>query len=253
MTENTGENATATAGNAAGTEKVPQERELVAQEWLDELALAEAVAKAAKVEGRADALLAQDVTQPFVADLLLRIGQAGDFVTAITTAHVGGTGATRNEGEAKAALIKAAGTIQSGAKRKFSRSEPERLALYACGGGVDLFNMNRAQLSLAIPTLIKTAKLDALSGTGDAKTNAVQAAFDAWNAHDDAQTGENTAETTAREALHKLLFGENRDGKSGIIFDRRTVQYAADAAWPPGTDIAIRREFHLQDKRRYSG
>jgi hypothetical protein len=244
------ENTDATAPAVA---KAAQKRDLVAVEWLTELQLASDVATAAQVVGRADALAEQDVSAGFVADLLERITAAGELVTSITTARTGTKGATRGEGEAKAALLAAAGAIQSGARRKFARTAPERLALYGCGGGKDLVGMNRAKLSAAIPTLITTAKADGLSGTADAKTNAVQSAFDAWNNFDATQTASGSAETTARAALKTLLLGADGKGATGIAADRRTIQYAADAAWPPGSDVAVRREFKLQPKRRFAG
>ena len=253
MAENKENKAMASVGDAANTTKNTQTRDVVANQWLAELELADAVAKAAQVPERIAALEEQEVTPTFVADLLTRIGQAGDFITTIQTARSGGKGATRNEGEARNALLKAVGVIQSAARRKFARSQPERLKLYAAGGGVNLTSMNRAQLAAAIPTLIDTAKADGLSGAGDAKTDAVQAAFDAWNAFDEAQTTSGTAETTAREALKTLLLGADGKGETGLIADRRTLQYAADAAWPPGQNIAIRREFKLQDNRRFAG
>lgn len=251
--ETSGNDAGGGAGGVGASSQKGVPHDVVNADWLTELQQATDVATAAQVVGRADALALQDVSAAFVLDLQRRIAAAGELVTSITSARTGTKGATRGEGEAKAALLAAAGAIQSGARRKFARSQPERLALYGCGGGKDLVGMNRAKLSAAIATLIKTAKLDGLSGAGDAKTNAVQAAFDAWNNFDATQTTSGTAETTARAALRTLLFGTDGKGTTGIAADRRTIQYAADAAWPPGSDVAVRREFKLQDKKRFVG
>ncbi len=112
--------------------------------------------------------------------------------------------------------------------------------------------MSSAELLQLIPTLLQAASDDApLPSVGTVQIAAVQNAFQSWKDADAAQTAANTALSQAHDALVKLLYGDENDlSVPALDADRRTIQNAADGLWPPGTEIAIRREFKLQPNKK---
>lgn len=175
---------------------------LINEDWLAELTLDEAEANAALVTGCATKLNAEGIAQLFAQDMRAQVQQERSLAGAIEMARSNRTGAMGNEDKARLKLIKVCGPIQCAAKRKFARKQKSLLKLCAAGEGVGLYNVMRTQPLVAIPILIQTAKDDALAGASNTKTNAVQAAFDAWNNFDATQT---TAGTMAHEQLKEFF------------------------------------------------
>lgn len=241
---------TPNAANAAPTVK---SRQLIAVKDLKALQIVEDVLAASQVAGRpARFLNERDLNSAFFTDTGNRTTTARQKATAMSNHMLAQKTATTDEAKFKKALAKAVGTIQSAAAQKLAGSAPNRLKLY--GIGKNVLTMSRTDLLQMIPTLLQAASDDApLPGVSTAQISAVQDNFQAWNDADTAQTAATTALSQAHDDLVKLLYGDENDRTvPSLEADRRTIQYAADGLWPPGTEVAIRREFKLQANKRFS-
>lgn len=144
---------------------------------------------------------------------------------------------TRDEEALKNALLKAIGTIQNRAKRKYTAANDPGLGKYFVNQGI---GDNRALLESSSAAIIETLKTDTLPHIKTAEVDALKAARVAYVGIQTDQTGAQADATGARGDLDAKV--------KAVRGMRRQLQLAADLLWPPGAapeNAAIRREFRL--------
>ena len=142
-------------------------------------------------------------------------------------------------------LIEQIQSVQSAAKQEFFAKNKPALADYYYGQNVQ--GMSRSNLETCATNILDKAKVADLPGIEAAELQALDDALEAYRGVETEQSGEQSAATTARKALEKLV--------KDIGDQRRELQFAADALWPAGTkeNAGIRREFDLPGNKAFKG
>ena len=149
--------------------------------------------------------------------------------------------ATINEQEARANLVTAMRQVQAAAKRKWARTQPEKLDDYAVNKNINASRpVLEEQSAQFIEKLNTSERPPSINTTFITKLATARSGFMSFG---NEQGSKQSAASGARDARKQLV---------ATIKDRRLeLQYAADGAWPPGQpgNAAIRREFGLPPDR----
>ena len=162
----------------------------------------------------------------------------------------GKQGVTANESVLQDDLINKIQEVQKRARQKYAATDPSQLPGYAIGqpfySSRSVLEQTGANLLRKLngdPAAVPPVPADVLPGITPAKIAALQTALADYQDVQGDQTGAQSSATTARRQLEAAV--------SGIMAERREIQFAADAEWPH-TDPAnagIRVEFQLPPDR----
>ncbi|MBI3880447.1 MAG: hypothetical protein HY301_10345 [Verrucomicrobia bacterium] len=227
------------AGGGGGSHNPPANKAVLA-----ELNKAEQLALVAQKVQFAPALAVREITAAKVTALLANVASARTLSGQAVGKTVAKEGATEAEATAKANLLKATDEIQTAAKQKFGRTNPNRLQVYRIGERV---GQNRALLEQYALDLITAATADSLPGITAAKLTAATGLRTAYiNTNVDQTTAQGDA-TDTRSDLATL--------KQQITDARIEIQLAADAEWPhtDAANHAVRKEFKLPTRSKFKG
>ena len=196
----------------------------------------ELAATAAKTE-YATLMADEGIDAAFLTAMNTAIAAAQAEVAAANISTSGKATITRSEEALKTALLKAIGTIQNRAKRKYTAANDPGLNKYFVNKGI---GDNRPLLENSSAAIIETLKTDTLPHLKPAEVAALIAARVAYVGIQTGQTGAQADATGARGTLDAKV--------KAVAAQRRQLQLAADLLWPPGeapANAAIRREFKL--------
>lgn len=201
------------------------------------------VLTAAREPAHADILNERAITPAFVAEIETDIMAAEKRVTLSITCTDRKEGATLDEQDAQAALLANLRTGQAAARQKYFYAEPAKLKEFLVGDRIDA---NRATLDQAAQAI--TTKLDQTRPPGIDTGFIEKLVLDRvkWNAEHATQATEQGQGTSEREL---------RDAQIAAIQAKvHQIQFAADAAWPPGVpgNAGARRKFHLPRNRPFT-
>ena len=209
----------------------------------EELTKADQIGIAAQKADRPVALAARDISSGFVTQALADITAARAKSTEAVTDTTGTRTASVAEDTSERSLIAAMQEVQTAAKQKYARTQPEKLQDYYVGRKL---LGNRALLEQYSQGIINKLGSDTLPGITPAKVTTLGTLRDAYISTNSAQTGSQSDATTARTAL---------DGLVKAITDKRiAIQYAADAEWPHPNkaNAGIRRQEEFAPDRPFN-
>jgi hypothetical protein len=238
----TSENPTgpASAGENNPTSKKRRERSGLNKAEVRELNLAEQYVAVASRPERLAVLTNSEITAEFLAAMTDGIKAAHGHGASATQNDTGKESATIDEQEAKENLVTTMRCVQAAAKRKYARTQPEKLDDYAVGKKIDASRPVLEEFSAQMLETLSTERPPSINTTFITKLAATRLEFMAAG---NSQASKKSAASAAREARKELV---------QTIKDRRLeIQFAADGAWPPGQpgNAAIRREFGLPPDR----
>jgi hypothetical protein len=226
--------------------KVSHGRGIVNQALLEELTEAEAILKAAAPADRAAKLAEGGIDAGKIAALTAAIPAARTLASQAAQGTRGKQGVTANESVLQDDLINKIQEVQKRARQKYAATDPSQLPGYAIGqpfySSRSVLEQTGANLLRKLngdPAAVPPVPADVLPGITPAKIAALQTALADYQDVQGDQTGAQSSATTARRQLEAAV--------SGIMAERREIQFAADAEWPH-TDPAnagIRVEFQL--------
>jgi hypothetical protein len=241
----TNENPTAPApagdNNENESPKKRRDRSGLNKAELRELNLAEQYFAVASRPERLEVLVPLEIDIGFITAVTNGIKAARGQGASATQNDTGKESATLNEQEARANLVTAMRCVQAAAKRKYARTQPEKLDDYAVGKNI---NASRPVLEEhSAQFLEKLNNSERPPSINTAFITKLATARSDFMAFGNEQGSKQSAASGARDARKQLV---------ATIKDRRLeLQFAADGAWPPGTpgNAAIRREFGLPPDR----
>lgn len=241
----TNENPTGPAPTGDNNEnenaKKRRERSGLNKAEIRELNIAEDLAAVARRPAYLPVLNGHEIDADFLDVILNGIKAARGQGASATQNDTGKESATLNEAEARAALVIAMRQVQAAAKRKWARTQPEKLDDYAVNKNINASRPVLEEHSEQFITNLNTSERPpSINTTFITKLAAARAGFMSYGTE---QGSKASAASGARAARKQLV---------ATIKDRRLeLQYAADGAWPPGTpgNAAIRREFGLPPNR----
>lgn len=242
MPTNENPNGPAPAGeNNANNSKKRRERTGLNKAEVKELNLAESYVAVASRPERLAILTESEITTEFLGAVTLGIKTARGHGASATQNDTGKESATISEHEARQNLVTVMRRVQAAAKRKYARTQPEKLDDYAVGKNI---NASRPVLEEhSEQFLSKLNNSERLPSINTAFITKVATARSDFMAAGTAQGSKQSAASGAREARKAIV---------ATIKDRRLeIQFAADGAWPPGVPghAAIRHEFGLPPHR----
>lgn len=214
------------------------------QAILNELLKAEQICLKAQKPDYSTPLAARDISGQLVSDTLVAIQSARAQSAAATQATTGKHGVTGTEETLKKQLVARVSEIQTAAKQKFGRTQPNRLDDYYIGQRID---QNRARLEQLAEQIIAKAGADALPGINSTKLTAATGALTAYRNVEESQSGAQSGATGGRTSLKTMV--------KAITDTRIAIQLAADAEWPHESpaNAAVRREFKLPANSKFKG
>ena len=239
---NTNENPTGPApeGNNQPQPKKRTKRSGLNKAEVRELNTAEGIVAVAGRPDRLGGLAPFDISPAMLTAVTDGIKTARSHGASATQNDTGKESATIDEHEAEKTLVKAMRCVQAAAKRKYARTEPEKLDDFAVGKTIDASRPVLEEYSAQMLEKLNTERPPGIDTTFITKLAGARLQY---MAADSMQGSKATAASSAREARKELV---------QTIKDRRLeIQFAADAAWPPGETghAAIRREFGLPPER----
>ena len=208
-----------------------------------ELNAAESIVAVASRPERLAVLEPFNISAAMLAAVTDGIKTARNYGASATQNDTGKEVATIDVHEAENALVKSMRCVQAAAKRQFARTEPEKLDDFAVGKKIDASRPVLEEYSAQMLEKLNTERPPGIDTTFITKMAATRLQY---LAADSIQGSKATAASSAREARTALV---------RTIKDRRLeIQFAADAAWPPGETghAAIRRGFGLPPDRFFS-
>lgn len=214
-------------------------RSFINQLHAAEIILAGEIANIAEKPDYATLLATEGIDEAFIEDLRTKIEEANALVASAGGKTTDKKATTQTEETRKAELMEKIATIQSRAKRKYPKGNPQR-ANYYIGQPID---DSRTLLETSATALIAHLATDTLPGMKPGDIAALQAALKAYQTVQTTQTGDQSGASSARggyEAKAKEVAGL-----------RRQIQYAVDALWPAKkkANAPIRVEFKLSPDR----
>ena len=210
-----------------------------------ELEEADAVRRAAEKSAYAKVLTEHEIDATLVDRLKEKITGCRSTSADAAQSTTGRITATKDNTSTRSKMLLSVRSIQSAARQKYADTNPEVLKDYAVG--VKLTNVSHATLSAHVAAILEKLTTDKLPGVTSEKIALLSERRDAWLESKGEQTGSQADATTRRSQRDELL-SEARKLK-------RTIQFAAESAWPFGTDgvKGIREEFRLPSNRPYTG
>jgi hypothetical protein len=208
-----------------------------------EISLALELCGVAREAEFAPRLAAQKITAQFVTQLDTDARAARGRSEAAVRATNAKEGSTAEEGEARQTLLGSLRSVQSSARNEFMTTLPEKVGDYLVGEDID---RSRTALEAAAQTIVTHADADRPGSVDTDFLNRVRGEIDAYvgaNSSQQSEIGEGKQQRAERDAL-----------VADIKARRKKIQYAADAAWPPGQpgSAKARKKFHLPATRPYS-
>lgn len=231
-------NSNPTGPAPAGGKKTKRSRDLsgLNQAEVQELTRTEAVVAAARRPERQALLLELEITPAYLAVVEDGIKTARGHGAKATQNDTGKESATLDEQEARGRLVTAMRQVQAAAKRKYARTQPEKLDDFAVGKKIDA---SRPVLEEHSAQMLEKLNTDRPPGINTTFITRLAGARVEFMSSGNMQGTKRNAASGEREARRSLV---------QTLKDRRLeIQYAADSAWPPGEPghAAIRREFGL--------
>jgi hypothetical protein len=224
------------------TEKPKRTRGILNQAQLQALTKAGQVCTAAAKYP--EPFAARTITADFVATLVADIKTArkkgGEAVSTTNEKE----GDSIEEDDAESELVTALQEVQSAAKQKYGRKQPEKLPHFYVGTRL---NRNRATLEQTSESIINKLAAESLPGITPAK---VQRITELRAAYMDANSDQSSNQSEATKKRHEL------EQAIQSITDRRIeIQHAADAEWPYSNDLnqGVRKEFFLPLSMPFNG
>ncbi len=211
---------------------------------LGELNKGEQLCLKAQKEEYVTKLVARQITTAFVLTLQADIKTCRDLSNTAVAKTTDLRLATREERELQKNLIAALQEIQTAARQKFRRAQPERLDNYFVGQTLDA---NRDGLEQYADGILAHAATDDLPGITPEKIAAMTTLRTQYVNIENTQTGEKSGAGNVRG---------DRDAQILSIKDRRIeIQLAAEAEWPSSNkaNASIRAEFSLSPNRPFLG
>ena len=231
-------NATPGSSSSAdlAAEKPKRARSIISQAHLDELSLSEQVVRAAEKDNHAPVLTEGGLDPATMTALKADLGAARDAVSGTTQKATGQKTVTRKEADLRDELVSLIRKVQGKAKQKYATRNKPLLKDYLIGTD---WESNRAALEQAGKTILDKLAKDTLPGIKPADVTALKTAWDAYQAVEGEQAGEQTDLRTERGTLSELM--------EKIKTGRKDVQLAADSEWPASdkANAGTRQEFRL--------
>jgi hypothetical protein len=211
---------------------------------LRELDKAEQISVSARKTEFAGPLGEQGITPDQVDTLVAKILSASQTGSRALQSTIEKEGDTLEEQTCKKKLVGLFRQVQAAARQRFARREPVRLQEFFIGQRIDQSRRALKQFSQGL--LDKLAE-ERPPGVDTDLIIKIQQERQAYVGSDDDQA-EDAAEATAARAALEALIKEIRDL-------RMEIQFAADAAWPPGApeNVKARKAFQLPLNKPYTG
>lgn len=205
---------------------------------------ARAIAAVSKQAAYAPKLAEHDISAAFITTLEEDILTANARAIGALNCTTERKACTEAEADTQRTLMRSLRQIQTAAKQKFRYTEPVRLDDYLIGERID---ENRALLEQSSQAIIAKATADALPGINAAFITRVTNERTAY-------VNSKTVQETEGERAKAERVVRNECVES-IKQRRIEIQFAANAAWPPGiaANAPIRTRFFLQPNRPPAG
>ena len=210
---------------------------------LTEFDVAERVGQAAKNPVYAGDLKSREVTAAHAETLLALVRDArnlaADAVQTGTEAQI----STKAEGAERRGLLESIREVQAAARQKYASTN--KLALRDYGVGTRLTTRSFESLTGIADAIREKLSDDALPGITAERLTAFTAALDAYKSADGAHGTKRSNAIALRERRDETL--------KAVKAARRTIQFAADAAWPysRATSQEAREAFQLPPRRPF--
>jgi hypothetical protein len=208
--------------------------------WIEKLAESQQIVTSAQKPEYLGAFTEGDIDAACLAALDADIKAAQKLTSTTLQKSTSKKSLTEDETASMNALIERIHEVQKRARQKYAATDPTVLGDYAVARK---FTASRAMLEQTATNILDKLAQDKLPGINGAKTQALQAALDAYRQVQTDQVGEQSGAVTGRKQLEAAV--------QNIIGRKRSIQYAADAQWPHTNkaNAGIRAEFKLPPNR----
>ena len=179
------------------------ERREINQGWLDAISGTEKLAVDAANTDYAAKLAKRKIDTPWLAKLNADLERARALTGHATGKTTGKKLVMKEEQVRRAALIAQIQSVQSAAKQRFFAKNKPALADYYYGKNVQ--GMSRADFEACAKNILDKAKVADLPGIGAEELQAFDDALEAYKDVETDQSSEQSAATTARKTLEKLV------------------------------------------------
>jgi hypothetical protein len=170
----------------------------------------------------ADSLKEREIVAEHAERLLTLVQEARSLSADTLQIATATLGATRSESKERAALLDALREIQAAARQKHAATKPTVLRDY--GIGARLTTRSFSSLIGIAEAVLEKLTDEALPGITDARKQLFADALSAYRSADAAQGGNRRGASALKTRRDSAI--------DAVKSARRTIQFAADAAWP---------------------